>query len=176
LLLCKSDLSCKCPANFSGPLCEVASSEQSEPTSVCSIQCDNGGICNKGVKDYSFLKKHGFDVAELEHITNQTHNDRIEHCICPIAFTGLKCEVAVEKCGENDHVCLHGSTCTQEGGNYSCDCEQAFNGLDHFSGKYCQHKSTSICTPDNKPGSGKNKFAFCVNNGTCKKLVDENEE
>jgi hypothetical protein len=48
--------------------------------------------------------------------------------------------------------------------------------LDLFGGKYCEHKSTSICTPDNKAGTGKNKFAFCVNNGKCKKIVDENEE
>lgn len=128
------------------------------------------------MKDYSFLEKQGFDMNELEHITNQSHTEKIEHCICPIAFTGLKCEVAVEKCGENEHICLHGSTCKQDGDNYTCNCDQAFNGLDHFGGKYCQHKSTSICTPDKKPGSGKNKFAFCVNNGTCKKLVDENEE
>ena len=115
-------------------------------------------------------------MIELEHITNQTHTGKIEHCICPITFTGLKCEVPVEKCGDNDHICLYGSTCKHDGDNYSCDCEKAFNGLDHFSGKYCQHKSTSICTPDNKPGLGKNKFAFCVNFGKCKKLVDENEE
>jgi hypothetical protein len=122
------------------------------------------------------LKEQGFDMSALEHITNHTHTDKIEHCICPIEWTGVKCEIKVEKCGENDHVCLHGSTCNKDGDSYTCDCEEAFTGLDQFGGKYCEHKSTSICTPDSKSGSGKNKFAFCVNSGQCKKIVDENEE
>ena len=115
-------------------------------------------------------------MSGLEHITNQTNTDDFEHCTCPVGYTGLTCDVEVKTCGKGEHLCLHGSTCVAKGDKFSCDCDAAFTGLHKFGGEYCQHKSTEICTPDGKPGIGKNNFAFCVNNGKCKELVGENDE
>ena len=56
----------------------------------------------------------------------------------------------------------------------TCDCSTADSTP--VAGKYCQHEATSLCTLDGQVGTGKNKFAFCVNNGKCVKLVGENEE
>lgn len=162
-----------CPEGFSGPICEFADSETS---ASCSLKCENEGICVKGAKDYSYLNKGGIDMSELTHITNVVHTEDFESCKCRANYTGLTCETEVRSCSpEVNHICLHGATCVQLGNNYTCDCD--VEGVhSRFAGKYCQHKSTSLCTPDGMPGTGKNKNAFCVNNGKCLKLVGDGEE
>lgn len=122
------------------------------------------------------MSENGIDMSELSHIVNEKHTDEFEHCRCPEDWTGLRCETKVESCGDGSHVCLHGSTCVQDGNKYSCNCNAQVTGNNLYAGEYCQHESTSLCTPDGMPGTGKNKFAFCVNNGKCAKLVGPNEE
>lgn len=169
-----SGLDCVCPEGFSGPICEFADTE----TAACTLKCENQGICVKGPKDYSYMSQRGIDMEELSHILNQKHTEDFESCKCPEGFTGLKCQTKVTLCDEaGQHLCLHGSTCVQSGdGDYSCDCDAEFTGKTRYAGLYCQHQSTVLCTPDGMPGTGKNKDAFCVNNGKCLKLVGPDEE
>lgn len=138
------------------------------------LKCENGGICRTGLKDYSFLEKHEIMKSEMAHLFNVTHNGNIQYCVCPSGFTGIGCEVELDTCGEGEHLCFHGSTCTGKADNYSCNCDEAFNGLHHFAGRYCEHKSTSICTPDGESFSGNE--AFCANDGKCIKIVDNDEK
>lgn len=114
---------------------------------------------------------------------NDTHSGRYEHCVCPDGYFGIQCEHKLEICPGGEHVCLHGSKCVAENESgedgtkltHKCDCDHAFNAVDRFAGKYCQYSSTDICTKSGKPGVGKANFAFCVNNGSCRARVNDNE-
>ena len=91
------------------------------------------------------------------------------HCKCPGFFTGLKCEVRYEACGDGEHICYHGGTCesglVDEFGNnqYYCNCDAAVDvtGTKHV-GKYCEHPivSATACTTQNQN-------EFCFNGGVC---------
>jgi hypothetical protein len=115
---------------------------------------------------------------------NSSHSGLFEHCVCPDGFFGIQCEHKLEICPGGDHVCLHGSQCMaeNEGGDegaedttYKCDCDDAFDAVERYAGKFCQYSSTDICTHSGQPGVGKANFAFCVNNGKCKAKVNDNE-
>jgi hypothetical protein len=103
-----------------------------------------------------------------------------EHCVCPEGFTGVQCEYEVETCENGEHNCLNGGACVKvagEGDEYkhACDCAGDADNTRHFSGFFCEHAATSICTVDD-PSSSRldrifNVHAFCTNGGTCKKKV-----
>jgi hypothetical protein len=65
---------------------------------------------------------------------------------------------------------------TQDDKAHQCDCEDGFDALHKFAGKFCQYESTDICTKNGQPGVSKANFAFCVNNGDCKGRVDDTQE
>ena len=171
---------CKCDEGHHGPMCEH-NSETPTDASKCDLQCKNGGKCRVGAKDNSLFSQ--FRGMGLEKFANITHLNW-EHCVCPDGFFGIMCEHQLEVCPGGQHVCLHGSKCkpideTQPGDKtHFCDCEDAGNdALQKFAGKFCQYESTDICTKTNgKPGTGKADYAFCVNNGRCNALVDDNQE
>jgi hypothetical protein len=170
---CKNNdagLDCICPEGFSGPICEFANTE----ITACTLKCENKGICTKGSKNYTYMNENGIDMSELSQLTSFPHTQEFESCKCPQGFVGLKCETMVETCNDGKHVCFHGSSCVRIGNEYSCDCNTAEGAL--VAGRYCQNEATSLCTLDGRVGTGKNKHAFCVNNGKCVKLVGENEE
>jgi hypothetical protein len=118
---------------------------------------------------------------DLESFNNATHLGLWEHCVCPDGFFGIQCEHQLEICPGGDHVCLHGSKCVAQGEtvdgdlSHKCDCDHGFDAVEKYAGKFCQYTSTDICTKNGRPGVGKANFAFCVNNGTCKKKVDDTE-
>jgi hypothetical protein len=164
---------CTCPEGFHGPICEFT---DSIPEQSCALSCENEGRCRKGNKDAQWIAKFGEDFAEF----NRTHTGLWEHCICPDGFFGIKCEHQLEICPGGDHVCLHGAKCVaqeenKEDGEQSCDCDHGFDAVERYAGKFCQYTSTDICTQNGTPGFGKANFAFCVNDGTCKKKVSMSE-
>lgn len=172
---CKSDgshLGCDCPDGFHGPICEFKDSPSPPPTfEECKLQCANGGQCRKGAKDMSFLDNFG---PELEQF-NISHSKDFEHCVCPPGWTGLTCDHKIEICGANEFACFHGSTCTKQGEDedHSCNCESGFSAFEKLAGKFCEHKSTTICTRNGRIGLSHQNFAFCVNDGTCKEIVED---
>ena len=51
--------------------------ETHAPHETCSLECANGGLCRKGVKDMALLGHFG---PELSHF-NISHNEDFEHCV-----------------------------------------------------------------------------------------------
>uniref|UniRef100_A0A7S1D8P9 EGF-like domain-containing protein n=1 Tax=Cyclophora tenuis TaxID=216820 RepID=A0A7S1D8P9_CYCTE len=107
---------------------------------------------------------------------NVTYSDNFEHCVCPTGYVGVKCEVKVQVCGEGQHACFHGSVCADDEGSHTCDCAAGETLFHQFAGPFCEHKSSTFCTLDGKPGHGRNSHAFCVNNGRCLAFVDDTQE
>ena len=161
-----------CPEGFHGPSCEYRDGQVVEQ---CLLTCENGGKCRTGKKDNGLFEQFGAELKKF----NETHR-LWEHCVCPEGFFGVQCEHQLEICPGGQHVCLHGSKCvpdqeTIDENSHTCDCDQAYNSLEHYAGRFCQYTSTDICTTTGQAGVGKGTFAFCVNDGTCKKKVDGNE-
>ena len=86
-----------------------------------SNPCQNSGICNDGVNEYS--------------------------CDCAkTGFTGTNCEVDIDECAVEP--CLHNSTCTNLINDFSCDCWDGFQGktcsedIQECEGLPCQNSAT----------------------------------
>ena len=156
-------LPCECVDGFTGPKCEIA--PDADLKDVCDLDCINGGQCFFGqspVVDAELQKLHS---SGLDFLLNN------QHCRCPEGFIGLKCEMRFEKCGNNEHYCLHGSGCVSDGDQYTCDCRDAATLLDSYAGTYCEHAATQFCQ-----GPGANSESFCANHGTCLGDIGVGEE
>lgn len=159
-----SNTGCECKDGYSGPFCEYE--EYKEPE--CSLECRNGGRCAKGNKYIANLTLQDPDLEFL----HDFDMDNFEHCICASGYAGAECQIQVEICGEDNHICLHGSKCLKhEDGEYRCDCEKAFTADSRFAGTFCQHHHTDICTPTGQLQftGGAADHAFCVNDGVCQR-------
>lgn len=176
-----SHLGCDCPDGYHGPICEFKDPDPTAPPEpevqaeieeyeACSLQCQNDGQCRNGVKDTSFLNKFGAEVTHL----NQSHDENFEHCVCPEGFVGLTCEHRVESCPGGQHACFHGARCVDDGSGASCDCQPGFTALDKLAGKFCERQSTTLCTKASASGTA--SFAFCVNNGECVDVIEEDNQ
>lgn len=138
----------------------------------CNLECMNGGVCVPGPKD---LDRFANSVKNVAHLNQMYADDQFAHCACPDGWIGLTCENKLEVCGDDQHFCLHGSTCISDTGSvdqgYGCDCSQADDSIDGdskthiFTGDSCQYVDTDICTiGDEYPGR---PLYFCVNGGRC---------
>ena len=146
---------CTCPQGYIGNYCELKANTTLPPEQVvCKTECQNGGECREGGKDFGMLNT----LDGVDHLKNETYNENFEHCACPDGFTGLYCETKVEICENSQHVCFHGSQCVADGDVTTCDCGTS---EEVTVGTYCEHKATSICDSDSTVA------AFCVNNGSC---------
>ena len=116
-------------------------------------------------------------------------------CKCPEGYGGYRCHDSVQDmsepvglptlaptintnspvatqhvvCGNDEHVCLHGSQCVREGDDWQCDCQTNngnINGNDTLlAGKHCQHTASAVCSADGGKGGS---VMFCVNGGVCR--------
>jgi len=152
---------CTCSSSFHGQHCEFP---VAIPLPVshrkCDLNCKNNGKCMEGIKTNGILG----GMSDISHLLNSTSAmaaaAKREYCDCPTGFAGATCEHVVEVCPTGAHVCFHGSKCVKKGEEYQCNCDasQQATGLS-VAGKYCQHKSTTICSATERK--------FCVNDGTC---------
>ena len=169
---------CICDSQYAGFSCEFVKEEfvqqeegqtnvtapVDEPTVIaCDLVCKNEGVCRHGVKNSAY-------VGDLQlHSSHLQPTEDLMHCVCPDGFAGLYCEEEVDVCGENEHMCLHGSKCIlNSDGEYACDCQQAdadHSETGYFAGDSCEHPVNDICT-DEKPGPSQ-PLLFCVNGGKC---------
>ena len=84
--------------------------------------------------------------------------------MCPNGFTGLTCEIAIERCSATKY-CYHGSKCSyDEEGTAACDCGAAHREGKSYAGLNCEQVGTSFCKPGREQDK---KHAFCANNGVC---------
>jgi len=149
---------CECLDGFYGLHCEF------KEETKCDLDCENGGLCKNGVKDYTDLS-----ATLQQYFDEDLKHDK--HCICPKGFTGRLCEIEIASCGPNH--CLNGAGCTRAMKKYDdeyffCDCLDAsktYYGVElQFAGPSCERESTSFCTP---PEGFKATDFFCTNDGIC---------
>ena len=136
-----------------------------------------GGYCAKGVSNYRSYHNTVNDVAHLNKTYDETY---FEHYIWPQGFIGLTFEHKIATCGNDEHYCLHGSTCVKDNEDYLCDCSQTDETIGDgdqpfdFAGDSCEHPANDICvygkTLPTKP------LYFCVNHGTCRTYVLEGND
>jgi len=160
---------CECEWGYYGLHCEY---KDEEPD--CTLDCENGGTCNTGVKDYTeydddnianFLTDDDFDHFYDEEFESLTY------CICPVGYTGNTCELQIDDCG--DGVCLNGATCRLGLSGHYCDCTDIditdSNGqsISH-AGASCERFATTMCdaSVDGFPDVLNTEF-FCTNGGKC---------
>ena len=156
----------ECPSHRAGTHCEFLLeedfnfNEQKEQEPACSLDCDRG-VCAKGFKSYDNLIGTGpFPAALAFDIISSSG----EHCVCPDGWTGLKCEIPVNRCGPKKY-CYNGSSCAyDDAGAPVCDCNSAHTDDVSYAGVSCEQESTSHCTPGLDQDG---KDAFCTNHGRC---------
>lgn len=97
---------CICSEGITGEVCQVLCPEGKVgefcevPVRYCSTSsCSNGGSCVEVVGGFS--------------------------CMCPIAYTGLLCELANDCTTTN---CFNGGTCSELSGGAECACDTGFDG------------------------------------------------
>jgi hypothetical protein len=112
----EDDMYCDCPSGYEGKLCEVIIGE-----SVCTMTCENNGLCQLG-----------------------TSQDDGMYCVCPDGYVGTRCEVAIgdqdiligdQDCTlncENNGECHFGATgqvnVTYQEGDMHCVCPSGYQG------------------------------------------------
>lgn len=172
-----SVFTCDCDDEWAGPSCEFESENRDHGYENCTLPCNNGGQCRKGVKDMSLISGLGPELSQL--IDESTHSENFEHCVCPDGFTGLQCQHEYAGCGNGEHICLHGSTCVPPTDPlnpvWSCDCAEPFREDQAYIGKFCQHHHTTVCTSssmEDEPFQGSSNLVVCVNDGVCTQIVE----
>jgi len=160
---------CHCRQGFEGEHCEYKHGQV--PT--CDVDCGEHGKCILGSNKYlsNVTQNHPELVNELQFFST----DAFQHCKCEPGWIGGLCDIKVEVCGEDEHLCLNGSKCLEQAdGSYQCDCEEAFTSESRFAGNYCQHHHTQVChSLEQSPFSGTAQNLFCVNDGICSNLDSE---
>jgi len=149
---------CDCPKGTFGLHCEYSKDEP------CNLQCNNGGVCKMGLKDFTELAEYGLDIDA--YLGGQDSYG--EHCVCPKGYTGLTCEKEeAVQCGQG--ICFNGAECVQttslDGSivyNEFCRCPTEEG--ESYAGKFCEHKSTTFCPA---PEGHDPAEYFCANGGEC---------
>jgi len=152
---------CSCPPGFSGPRCAFAIDKDGSEYAECELDCQNGGTCQKGAKD--LRQTFGKFANDVAHMLNETH-ENFEHCVCPEGFYGIRCEYQMEECGEEEHLCFHGSQCVGSGHELGCNCETSQL---HTAGLFCEFFATDECEGVASTLPGDQHRGFCTNGGKC---------
>ncbi|CAJ1963715.1 unnamed protein product [Cylindrotheca closterium] len=148
---------CRCDWNWQGPRCEVNSTDTKDIAwSQCNLACQNGGSCLKGVvKPIASMFTRFLEPTKKSELFDFAPSANFEYCYCPSGFFGVECEMQYELCGNGEHICFHGSTCEQTGGEWTCDCMGT-----ESAGLYCQYQATDDCGDSEQD-------TFCTNGSTC---------
>lgn len=187
---------CKCPPEWNGPHCEFykGKAESTLPTtttaapkavttpeehSSCSLQCNHGGVCQKGSANFPSNLKLSANNSIIPFM-ERTNNGDDEYCWCLYGWTGYDCAHEYDYCWENSSgagfACFHRGTCKSipTGGStdFICDCGTASqpDGTERgmFAGTHCEYSAADgeICRKDGDEDGP--WIGFCVNGGTCK--------
>jgi hypothetical protein len=112
-------------------------------------------------------------------------------CACVYGYSGNDCSLQYETCTEpittspdSAQQCFNGGTCENyridntdndnEDLQYGtrCNCQSLPNDAIAYAGHQCEYPATQTCVRN----ANHSTYAFCVNGGTCKKLINFNEE
>jgi len=188
---------CECPTGFLGEHCEViiGVNDNDFPVEVIdpntnnkpdapfvvshdgcplpgtvSLRCENGGTCEVGTKPKRAYAN--LDEKNQEWLHQHLHdaNDDLAgmYCDCPEDYTDNYCGTKVAICGENEHVCLAGGACVENGldseiEKYTCECN-LLGQPPMRGGTMCEYIVTSNCENNERFGNR----SYCVNGGECK--------
>jgi hypothetical protein len=103
------------------------------------------------------------------------------NCQCVPGWDGKDCSIQYDRCddtitGSPDDAteCFHGGTCESyvigdglDSKGIRCNCQAAVGDAAVFAGLQCEYEAQEIC----EQGKNWSSYAFCVNGGTCKKIV-----
>jgi len=156
-----TDSYCSCPHGFAGPKCEDTLKDEN---AVCDLKCLHGGSCK-------FVAEAG---AVREDSDAPWGSRDFMFCECPEGRAGIECEHIADVCGQNELVCLHGSTCKAKAstftGGYECECAGDYHGGVCKNNNRITHCNPSIAL---EFALGMAVPAFCANGGICtEKVVD----
>jgi len=148
---------CRCDNGWLGTRCETNSSDTKDIAwSQCNLACMNGGSCLKGVvKPIANMFTRFLEPTKKSKLFDYAPSPNYEYCYCPTGYFGVQCEMQYELCGNGEHICFHGSTCEQTGGEWTCDCIGT-----ESAGLYCQYQATDDCGDSEED-------TFCTNGSTC---------
>jgi hypothetical protein len=104
-------------------------------------------------------------------------------CICQHGYGGQDCSLQVEHCDDkithsplDVDFCYNGGRCETyiadsktKGKATRCNCQKAVGSAKVYAGHQCEYPSQHSC----EDGVEFSNYAFCVNGGTCKKIVPE---
>lgn len=115
-------------------------------SSLCTLQCLNGGVCEISVGYEQTLA-----MIQSGHM--------IQACLCAPGFTGIACEVALQKCSSMDQCQDEMGNCSSSG--YCSNHCYAANQVSPFASAMCQRPVTEYCGTDHLR-------YFCTNGGKCR--------
>lgn len=167
---------CSCRPGYSGVNCEakqktcLPTSRRDTATNQVQIDrtCQNGGRCVRGLfGDYHCECQSGYGGDYCQQCTRCCPKDACFNggtcvsdgslnnylCICPIGFTGIRCEDVISIC-EVENPCLHGGLCVTISNQFMCKCPAGYTGL------FCED-SVDPC-----------QESPCENNGLCISVGD----
>ena len=169
--ICGADV-CLCGDEYFGPRCEYWIEERKdvEWVSTCQLTCQNEGQCTKGVKPVADIFLPFLDRTTKSGLFEYVPSDSFDYCWCPPGYFGDECEHQYDLCGAGEHICFHGSKCTNEtsgSSSWECDCSNVL-----AAGLFCQFEATAIC---GEPAEGENlgNSNFCTNGGTCSSIENK---
>lgn len=141
----------------------------------CNLYCYNGGECRHGKGKFGAYADPTGQSATEEVLPWERESDAGfgMYCGCPVGFTGLQCEIAMNVCDENESTCYNGNACARETASdgtiwWRCECDASKSVLTaSYATKFCEHVATVFCNKD-KNDFGMQQKSYCTNGGKCK--------
>lgn len=145
-----------------------------------TFACKNGS-CKEG--DGVLIEDKHKHLSLLSSVTSDVDGKNY-YCECLSGFIGHDCSVEVKGCTSHRedlvHSCYYGSECIEAVNEYGlldkfCDCSRARKEKGTFvSGLMCQYTSSIICV-DGDEDVASTTDAYCMNGGTCQRIVSPEE-
>ena len=140
----------------------------------CNLYCYNGGECRHGKGKFgTYADVDGEKTDETLPWERPSNPGFGMYCGCPVGYTGLQCEIAMNVCDENENTCYNGKACARETAAdgtiwWRCECDASKSVLTaNYAIKYCEHVATVFCDS--------NKKSYCTNGGKCKEKDHEGQ-
>lgn len=152
----------------------------------CNLYCYNGGECRHGkgkFGTYADVDGQGTTGTTEEALPWESSANAGfgMYCACPVGFTGLQCEIAMNVCDENENTCYNGNACARETAAdgtiwWRCECDASKSVLTaSYAIKYCEHVATVFCNKA-KNDFGMEQKSYCTNGGKCEEKDHEGQK